>query len=147
MRDLLTNKDYLLFRFSGKRRFSVFRRTFKKILVCWLKIGPSFYAFNASLSLTRTKAFRAEMALVLWALLLAVLVPLPPKVVAAVSELEMEPRLWNHELKKTYCAAIERHRIYKLERLDVYCAGKVAFFDDMVSQGFAVVSFQLIEAH
>ena len=87
------------------------------------------------------------MALVLWALLLAVLVPLPPEVVAAVSGLEMEPRLWHHELKKTYCQTIERHRIYKLERLDVYCAGKVAFFDDMVSQGFAVVSFQLIEAH
>lgn len=63
------------------------------------------------------------MALVVWALLLAVLVP-------PVAALEMEPRLWQHELKKTYCQLIQRQRIYKLEQLDVYCAGKVGFFED-----------------
>ena len=44
----------------------------------------------------------------------------------------MEPRFWEHELKKTYCQLIQRQRIYKQEQLDIYCAGKVAFFDDQV---------------
>lgn len=72
------------------------------------------------------------MALVFRALLLAVLA-LPNGVAAfgaSASALEMEPRLWQHELKKTYCQLIERQRIYKIEQLNVYCAGKVAFFED-----------------
>ena len=72
------------------------------------------------------------MALVFWALLLAVLSL--PNFVATKSGLQMDPRLWQHELKKTYCQMIERQQVYKLEQLDVYCAGKVSFFDDdMVS--------------
>ena len=68
------------------------------------------------------------MATVLWTLLLAV---------AAGSLVQMEPRLWQHELKKTYCQMIERQRIYKTEQLDVYCAGNVGFFDDeLVSDSF-----------
>lgn len=70
------------------------------------------------------------MSIVIWALLLAV----------ATGSLEkMEPRLWQHELKKTYCQMIQRQRIYKTEQLNIYCAGKVTFFEDMVSQGFAFV--------
>ena len=76
------------------------------------------------------------MALVFWALLLAVLVPPSVVAVEAMSALEMEPRLWQHELKKTYCQMIKGQRIFKLEQLEVYCAGKVSFFDDdMVSDG------------
>ena len=75
------------------------------------------------------------MALLFWALLLAEAAALLFSVDAAISPLEMEPRLWQHELKKTYCQMIQRQRIYKVEQLDVYCAGKVAFFeDDMVRQ-------------
>ena len=71
------------------------------------------------------------MALVLWALLLALAEPLTN----AALGFEMEPRLWQHELKKTYCELIQRQRIYKVEQLDTYCAGKVAFFEeDMVSR-------------
>ena len=70
------------------------------------------------------------MASLFWALLLTVLVPLRVVFVEATPTREMEPRLWQHELKKTYCELIQRQRIYKLEQLDVYCAGKVGFFDD-----------------
>ena len=69
------------------------------------------------------------MGLVLWTLLLALAEPLI-NVDAAVSPVEMEPRLWQHELKKTYCQLIQRQQIFKMEQLDIYCAGKVAFFDD-----------------
>ena len=69
------------------------------------------------------------MGLVLWTLLLALAEPLI-NVDAAVSPVEMEPRLWQHELKNTYCQLIQRQQIFKMEQLDIYCAGKVAFFDD-----------------
>ena len=68
------------------------------------------------------------MIFLFWALLSAVLVQ--PDIVATEPSLQMEPRLWQHELKTTYCQMIQRQRIYKLEQLDVYCAGKVGFFDD-----------------
>ena len=72
------------------------------------------------------------MAMVVLALILAV--------AAGSLAVDREPRIWQHELKKTYCQMIERQRIYKLEQLDVYCAGKVAFFeDDMVSHNSAVI--------
>ena len=67
------------------------------------------------------------------ALLLAAAVLAQVVAVAHAGSIEMEPRLWQHELKKTYCQLIDRQRIYKLEQLDIYCAGKVAFFDDHVS--------------
>lgn len=75
------------------------------------------------------------MALLFSALFLAVLAQ--PNVVATASAFEMEPRLWQHELKKTFCQLIERQQIHKQEQLHVYCAGKVAFFyeDEMVSGG------------
>ena len=43
---------------------------------------------------------------------------------------DMSDHLWRHELKKTFCDAIESYRIYKMERLDIHCAGKVGFFED-----------------
>ena len=78
------------------------------------------------------------MGLVLWTLLLALAEPLI-NVDAAVSPVEMEPRLWQHELKKTYCQLIQRQQIFKMEQLDIYCAGKVAFFDDdLVSKSYVL---------
>ena len=53
--------------------------------------------------------------------------------VSASSFTNMEQRFWDHELKKTYCQLIQRQQIYQQEELQTYCAGKVAFFDTMVS--------------
>ena len=78
------------------------------------------------------------------ALLLAVFVM--PNVVATASAFGMEPRLWQHELKKTYCQMIEKQRIYKLEQLDVYCAGKVGFFDDEMVSNYIVVIAAIVNA-
>ena len=44
-----------------------------------------------------------------------------------------DDHLWRHQLKKTYCEAIQTYRIYKVENLSVHCAGKVSFFDEQVS--------------
>ena len=84
------------------------------------------------------------------ALVLAVMLTNATPGIAAKSLVEMEPRLWKHELKKTYCMMIERHRIFKVEQLDVYCAGKVGFFDDemvrhrciVVANATSVIVFQ-----
>ena len=78
------------------------------------------------------------MVLVPWALLLAVVLANVDPGTAAGSLIEMEPRLWQHELKKTYCQLIQLQRVHKTEQLDIYCAGKVAFFDELVSDYFVV---------
>jgi len=39
----------------------------------------------------------------------------------------------DHFLKMAYCRSIKNSRVYKLEELDVHCAGKVNVFEDMVS--------------
>ena len=44
-----------------------------------------------------------------------------------------DDHLWRHQLKKTYCEAVQSYRIYKVENLSVHCAGKVSFFDEQVS--------------
>ena len=46
---------------------------------------------------------------------------------------DFDEHLWRHQLKKTYCEAIQTYRIYKVENLSVHCAGKVSFFDEQVS--------------
>ena len=84
------------------------------------------------------------MIFLFWALLSAVLVQ--PDIVATEPSLQMEPRLWQHELKKTYCQMIQRQRIYKLEQLDVYCAGKVGFFDDEMVSNYIVVIAAIVNA-
>lgn len=84
------------------------------------------------------------MASLCLALLLAVFVM--PNAVATASAFGMEPRLWQHELKKTYCQMIEKQRIYKLEQLDVYCAGKVGFFDDEMVSNYIVVIAAIVNA-
>ena len=47
----------------------------------------------------------------------------------------MEDYLWQHQMKKTFCGLIQHKRVYKLEKLDIFCDAKVGFFD----QGLCVV--------
>ena len=62
-------------------------------------------------------------------------------VIASVASWEVEEdtghHLWLHQLKKTFCASIQSYRIYKVENLEVHCAGKVGFFEDRVSENIS----------
>lgn len=69
----------------------------------------------------------------IWGFFIAVLVTTEFVVTVAALFGNMEPRFWDHELKKTYCQLIQHQRIYRQEELHIYCAGKVAFFDEMVN--------------
>ena len=44
----------------------------------------------------------------------------------------MEDYLWEHQVKKTFCDLVQKQAVYRQERLDIYCAAKVKFFQDQV---------------